>query len=57
MRMDPHAGFSAYDIVNTWDGQDLKDLLSTYGEEPRAGRIARAIESARPLAVLVAVSL
>lgn len=50
MRMDPHAGFSAHDIVNTWDRQDLKDLLSAYGEEPRAGRIASAIESARPLA-------
>lgn len=50
MRMDPHAGFSAHDIVNTWDWRDLKDLLSTFGEEPRAGRIARAIEGARPLA-------
>ena len=50
MRMDPHAGFSAHEIVNTWDWRDLKDLLSTYGEEPRAGRIARAIEGARPLA-------
>lgn len=49
MRMDPHAGLSAHDIVNTWDRQDLKDLLSAYGEEPRAGRIASAIENARPV--------
>ncbi len=50
MRMDPHGGISAHDIVNTWDRQDLKELFSSYGEEPRAGRIASAIESARPLA-------
>ncbi len=50
MRMDPHAGLSAHEVVNTWDWRDLKDLLSTYGEEPRSGRIARAIEGARPLA-------
>jgi 16S rRNA (cytosine1402-N4)-methyltransferase len=49
MRMDPHAGVSAHDIVNTWDRRDLKDLLSAYGEEPRSGRIATAIVGARPI--------
>jgi 16S rRNA (cytosine1402-N4)-methyltransferase len=49
MRMDTRAGLSAYDIVNAWDRRDLKDLLSTYGEEPRAAQLARAIEGARPL--------
>jgi 16S rRNA (cytosine1402-N4)-methyltransferase len=49
MRMDPHAGVSAHDVVNTWDRRDLKDLLSAYGEEPRSGRIATAIVAARPI--------
>jgi 16S rRNA (cytosine1402-N4)-methyltransferase len=49
MRMDTHAGLSAHEILNEWDRRDLRILLSTYGEEPRASQLARAIESARPL--------
>lgn len=49
MRMDPHVELSAWDVVNTWDERDLKDVLSAYGEEPRSGRIAHAIAGARPL--------
>ena len=49
MRMDTRAGLSAHDIINSWDRRDLRDLLSTYGEEPRASQLARAIEASRPL--------
>ena len=49
MRMDQRSGFSAHDVVNAWDGRSLRDVLSCFGEEPRSGRIARAIVEARPL--------
>jgi 16S rRNA (cytosine1402-N4)-methyltransferase len=49
MRMNPRAGITARDIVNTWERRDLKDVFSAYGEEPRSGRIATAIVGARPL--------
>ena len=49
MRMDTQSGLSAHEILNDWDRRDLRSLLSTYGEEPRASQLARAIESARPL--------
>ncbi|MDX1498545.1 MAG: 16S rRNA (cytosine(1402)-N(4))-methyltransferase RsmH [Woeseiaceae bacterium] len=47
MRMDPDAGISAADFINTVDEQALKKILQTLGEEPRAARIARAIVTAR----------
>jgi 16S rRNA (cytosine1402-N4)-methyltransferase len=49
MRMDPSAGLHAGDIVNTWSEQDLARLFRDNGESRFAGRIARAIVSARPL--------
>ena len=49
MRMS-QAGESAADFVNTADEGAIADVLRTYGEEPRAGRVARAIVAARPLA-------
>lgn len=49
MRMDQRGGLTAADVVNAWDEHDLRRALGTYGEEPRAGRIARAIVRARPL--------
>lgn len=49
MRMDRSAGSSAREILNEMDEHDLKLLLFRYGEEPRAGRIARAIVNARPI--------
>ncbi len=48
MRMDMRGGRSARDIVNSWDWGMLKEVFSTFGEEPRSGRIARAIVEARP---------
>lgn len=46
MRMSQE-GLSAYDIINTWDEQALKQILYTYGEEKYAGSIAAAIVRAR----------
>jgi len=51
MRMDPDAGGeTAADIVNTADTARLEAFLRSYGEEPRARRIARAIVEARKAA-------
>jgi 16S rRNA (cytosine1402-N4)-methyltransferase len=49
MRMDTHAPLAADDVVNTWPEQELRDLLFTFGEEPRRKQIARQIVGARPL--------
>lgn len=50
MRFDPTSGIPpASDIVNHWGHPELADLLREYGEEPEAGRYARAIINARPL--------
>lgn len=56
MRMDAHVGFSAHDVVNVWEERELKELFSAYGEEPRSGRIARAIVRARPLETTLALA-
>jgi len=47
MRFDPSHGPSAADLVNGLDADELTALFRTYGEEPFAGRIARAIVEAR----------
>ena len=49
MRLNLDQPVSASDIVNTYSETELTDLISTYGEEPRARRIARAIVSNRPI--------
>jgi 16S rRNA (cytosine1402-N4)-methyltransferase len=49
MRMDERTGLTAEQIVNRWDERALKQTLSHYGEERRAGRVARSIVAARPL--------
>ncbi|UOM33606.1 16S rRNA (cytosine(1402)-N(4))-methyltransferase RsmH [Acuticoccus sp. I52.16.1] len=43
-------GPTAADICNRADVSDLAHLLRTFGEERHAGRVARAIVAARPLA-------
>src|SRR5258706_10250918 len=43
MRMDRGAGATAADLVNGLPERELRDLLARWGEEPQAGRIARAI--------------
>ena len=50
MRMDPERGVSAADWLADVDEQALRRILKTYGEERQAGRIARAIVSARDAA-------
>lgn len=43
MRMDTSQGITAADILNTYDHGDLARVLSTYGEERFAGKIASAV--------------
>ncbi|MFD4183718.1 16S rRNA (cytosine(1402)-N(4))-methyltransferase RsmH [Rhodococcus sp. NPDC058514] len=43
MRMDPTRGLTAADVLNTYSHGDLARVLSTYGEERFAGRIASEI--------------
>ena len=50
MRMDPAAGVTAADLVNTLPEEDLASLFRANGEGRLSGRIARAIVRARPLA-------
>jgi 16S rRNA (cytosine1402-N4)-methyltransferase len=47
MRMDPTIGVSASDWLATVDEKELKRVLLRFGEERFAGRIAKAIVSAR----------
>ena len=47
MRMDSTAALDAYEVVNTWSGDELKRILRDYGEERYAAQIARAIERRR----------
>lgn len=49
MRFDPESQVTAHQIVNFWSESELKELFRSKGEEPWAGRIARAIVRARPL--------
>ncbi|HUO01708.1 MAG TPA: 16S rRNA (cytosine(1402)-N(4))-methyltransferase RsmH [Rhizomicrobium sp.] len=44
------SGESAADVVNTAPERDLSNIISRYGEEKNARRIARAIIAARPIA-------
>ncbi|MFC9790000.1 16S rRNA (cytosine(1402)-N(4))-methyltransferase RsmH [Rhodococcus sp. NPDC127528] len=43
MRMDPTKGLTAADILNTYSHGELARVLSTYGEERFAGRIASEV--------------
>ncbi len=52
MRFDPSRGVPAADLIATLDAPELTALFRRYGEEPRAGRIARAIVDARRTAPL-----
>ena len=47
MRFDPRRGVPASELLATLDTAELTALLRRYGEEPKAGRIARAIVDAR----------
>lgn len=47
MRMDKESGFSAYDVLNTYDEKALTDIFYEYGEEKWSKRIAQFIVSRR----------
>jgi 16S rRNA (cytosine1402-N4)-methyltransferase len=47
MRMDRRLPQTAADLVNNLSRRDLEKIIREYGEESRAGAIARAIERAR----------
>lgn len=49
MRFDPDNPENAAYLVNTLPEAELADLISRYGEEHRARRVARAIVQARPI--------
>ena len=52
MRLNSDETVQAAHILNQWDEAALTDLFQTYGDEPEAQRLARAIISARQLAPL-----
>lgn len=43
MRMDPSQGITAADVLNTYSHGDIARILSTYGDERFAGKIASAV--------------
>jgi len=49
MRMDQRQPLSAETLVNQADEAELVQVISRYGEEPRARRIAAAIIASRPI--------
>lgn len=49
MRMDGSQGLTAEYIVNNYPQDTLKRILQTYGEEPKANKIARLIVEHRPI--------
>ena len=50
--MDPNSDLSAADLVNTYEEEELADLIYQYGEERASRRIARAICLARRKAAI-----
>lgn len=56
MRMDPDGPITAADVVNTAMIRDLAALFAENGEGRFAGRIARAIISARPVTTTAALA-
>lgn len=47
MRLGPDSGLTAEQIVNRWPAEQIAMLLTEFGEEPDADKIARAIVSRR----------
>jgi 16S rRNA (cytosine1402-N4)-methyltransferase len=50
MRMDQSIEQSAFEVVNEFNSEDLQEIFSRYGEEPRARTLAKAIVKAREAA-------
>ena len=49
MRMDQSQELTAFTVVNRYKQADLADLISKYGEEPKAKQIAQLIVRSRPI--------
>ncbi|NQV97696.1 MAG: 16S rRNA (cytosine(1402)-N(4))-methyltransferase RsmH [Acidimicrobiaceae bacterium] len=49
MRMDQRSAVSAADVVNSYEENDLAELIATNADERFARRIARSIVAARPV--------
>ncbi len=49
MRMDRDLEANAGQLVNSLTQDELRRILRTYGDEPKAGRIAKAIVRSRPV--------
>lgn len=49
MRMDQRQKLTAAEIVNHYPWEKLAEIFRKFGEERMAGRIARAVESSRPI--------
>jgi 16S rRNA (cytosine1402-N4)-methyltransferase len=47
MRFDPNIEVSAYDVVNHYKVEKLRELFFKYGEEPLSARIARRLAEVR----------
>ncbi|MBV9232682.1 MAG: 16S rRNA (cytosine(1402)-N(4))-methyltransferase RsmH [Candidatus Eremiobacteraeota bacterium] len=56
MRMNPHAGRSAYDILSTASEGELAQIFFRYGEERASRRLARAIVARRAAGELPATT-
>lgn len=56
MRMSKDEGKSAYDVVNTYDEKKLAEIITLYGEEKFARRIASFIVEARKISPLETTS-
>jgi 16S rRNA (cytosine1402-N4)-methyltransferase len=52
MRFDTTRGVPASELLATLDARELAALFKRYGEEPQAGRIARAIVASRSTAAI-----
>lgn len=56
MRLGPLSnddGMTAAEIVNTWTVQDIERVISNFGEDPNARRIAKGIVDARKAARII----
>ncbi len=49
MRMDNRQELTAEEVVNTYSEEELARIISAYGEEPKAKRIAKLIIESRPI--------
>ncbi len=50
MRMDESSSLTAEVIVNTYAEEEIRKIISEFGEDPKANGIARAIVTNRPIA-------